>query len=167
MRKTLLTAGFLLAGISKAQEPEAIVYPKPVSKVEPGLSLGLVDFKEKALDKTWYARLGFDYRVKYPFLVGGGVKVSSSSDIFMVYPDLRAKVRIPLFSTLKLDPYAGVSVGYAENKTLSKKKLIGGGQAGIQLLYFVGGVSFGVDVSYHAFTDSRFNHLQAGFVLTF
>ncbi len=167
MKKGLLLAGILLVGIAKAQEPEAIVYPKSVSKVELNLSLGLVDFKERVLDKTWYARFGFDYRVKYPFLVGGGLKVSSSSDIFMAYPDMRVKVRIPLFSTLKLDPYAGISVGYAENKTINRKKLVGGGQAGVELIYFVEGVSFGVDLSYHVFTDSRFNHLQAGLVIGF
>ncbi|MFN3263486.1 MAG: hypothetical protein ACK42C_01135 [Aquificaceae bacterium] len=166
MRKmALLLAGMSFSSFAYALEP--IVYPERVNKTEFSLQLGLVDYKEKYLDKTWYARAGLDYRVKYPFLVGGGVYVSSSSDIWLLTPELRAKVRIPLFSTLKLDPYVGASLGYAENKVLDKKKALAGAVAGAELLYFAGGVHFGVSVGYSVYTDSRFNHLRAGFVVGF
>lgn len=166
MRKGLLLFT-TFTGVVFAQEVEPIVYPRPVSKVELNLSLGLVDFKEKYLDRTYYLRLGADYRAKYPFLVGVGLKASSSSDIFMLYPDLRVKARLALFSTLKFDLFGGTSVGYAENKTIDKKKLIAGAFAGGEILYFMNSVSFGVGVSYHMFTDSRFNHLQAGINIGF
>lgn len=165
MKKVFLVLGLIGLGFSREVEP--ILYPKPVSKVEFNLSLGLVDFREKQLDKTYYLRLGGDYRVKYPFLVGGGLKASSSSDVFMLYPDVRVKVRMPTFSTLKLDFLGGASVGHAENKTLKKEKLLSGGFLGSEVLYFVGNASFGVNVSYHVFNDSRFNHLQVGLVVGF
>jgi len=156
---TLLPVGSFAADL--------VVPPLRTSITEFNIQLGVVDYKEKYLDKTWYARVGLDYRVKYPFLVGGGVYLSSSSDIWITSPEFRVKVRIPVVSTLKVDPYVGAQLGYAENKVLDKKKLLGGGLIGVDILYFVSGVHFGVSAGYSVYTDSRFNHLRAGFVLGF
>lgn len=166
MRKGLL---FLtsIAGFSLAQEPELIVYPKSVSTWEVSAMLGGVHYKEKVLGDTWIAGLRADYRARYPFLVGGGLYASSSSDLFMLYPEFRVKVRVPLFSTLKLDFTGGADLGYADNRVLKKKKLIAGGSVGAELLFFTDKAHFGLSLSYTVFSDSRFNSLRGGLVIGF
>lgn len=146
---------------------DLVVPPLRTSVTEFSVQLGVVDYKERYLDKTWFARVGLDYRVKYPFLVGGGVYLSSSSDVWITSPELRVKVRIPVVSTLKVDPYVGMQVGYAKNKVLDRKKFLGGGLVGVDILYFLSGAHFGVSAGYSVYTDSRFNHLKVGFVVGF
>jgi len=165
MRKSLL----LLACVSASAfaQVEILEEPKRVSKVETSLSLGLADYKEKYFGKTWYASLNADYRVKYPFLIGAGLSASSSSDVFMLYPSLRFKVRTPVVSTLKVDPFVSVKMGYAENKTIRKKKLIAGGSVGMEMLYFLGNSYAGVRLGYGVYSDSRFNHLFVGGIIGF
>jgi hypothetical protein len=165
MRKSLLLLA--CASVGAFAQVEVLEEPKRVSKVETSLSLGLADYKEKVFGKTWYASLNVDYRAKYPFLVGAGLSASSSSDVFMLYPSLRFKVRVPVVSTLKVDPFVSVNMGYAENKTIHKKKLIAGGSAGIEVLYFFGNSYAGVRVGYGVFSDSRFNHLFVGGIIGF
>lgn len=166
MRKGLL---FLtsIAGFSLAQEPELIVYPKSVSTWEVSAMLGGVHYKEKVLGDTWIAGLRADYRIKYPFLAGGGFYASGSSDLLMLYPELRAKVRIPLFSSLKLDLVGSADLGYADNKVLKKKKIITGAGAGAELLFFTEKAHLGLSISYVIFSDSRFNSLRGGLVIGF
>jgi hypothetical protein len=165
MRKSLLL--LTCASVSAFAQVEVLEEPKRVSKVETSLSLGLADYKEKVFGKTWYASLNVDYRAKYPFLMGAGLSASSSSDVFMLYPSLRFKVRVPVVSTLKVDPFVSASVGYAENTTLHKKKLFVGGSAGIEMLYLFGNSYAGVRVGYGVFSDNRFNHLFVGGIIGF
>jgi len=147
---------------------EPVVEPIKTKPFELQFSAGYSDYKEDYLGETWYAKLNADLRVKYPFLVGIGALVSSSSDVFMAYPEMRIKVRAPLFSTLKFDPFVAVSVGYAENKSFDKKKTLAGASVGFQLLYFSPSeVHFGIEVSYSFYTDERFNAFRAGFVIGF
>lgn len=170
MKKKIL-GGLIFSTFAMAQEvqeePLPIVYPQQVFKTELNIQFGIADYKEEYLDKTWFARAGFDYRVKYPYLVGAGLYLSSSSDVWITSSELRAKVRVPVVSTLKVDPYFGMQVGYAENKVLDKKKYIGGGVIGLDVLYFLSGVHFGLSGAYSIYTDSRFNHIRAGFIVGF
>jgi len=159
---------FAILPIVFAFSLEPVVEPIKTKSFEIQLSAGYSDYKKDYLGKTWYAKLSMDYRVKYPFLIGVGVLVSSSSDIFMTYPELRTKVRIPLFSTTKFDPLVSVSVGYAENKSFNKKKTLAGFTIGGQVLYFAPSeVHFGLEASYSFYTDKRFNAFRAGFVIGF
>ncbi|MEM5854142.1 MAG: hypothetical protein QW228_07295 [Candidatus Aenigmatarchaeota archaeon] len=146
---------------------DLVVPPLRTSTTEFNIQFGVADYREDYLGKTWFARAGFDYRVKYPFLLGAGLYLSSSSDVWITSNELRAKVRIPVVSTLKLDPYFGMQVGYAENKVLNKKKYVGGGVVGLDVLYFLSGVHFGLSGAYSIYTDSRFDHIRVGFVVGF
>lgn len=164
MRKFL----FAILPLTFAFSLEPVVEPIKTKSFEFQVSAGYSDYKEDYLGETWHAKVNVDYRIKYPFLIGLGALVSSSSDIFMAYPELRAKVRIPLFSTVKFDPFFSVSVGYAENKTFDKKKTLAGFTVGGQLLYFAPSeVHFGLEASYSFYTDDRFNAFRAGFVIGF
>lgn len=142
-----------------------IAYPKPVLKTEFNLQLGVIDYKR--LDTSGFVRVGIDYRIKYPNLLGAGVFFSSSSDVDITTSEIRAKVRIPVVSTLKVDPYVGMQVGYVKDKVFNKEKFLGGGVVGVDILYFVSGVHFGVSTGYSVYTDDRFNYLRVGFVIGF
>jgi len=147
---------------------EPVVEPPPTKSFEIQFSLGYSDYKEDYLGETWYAKANLDLRVKYPFLAGIGALVSSSSDVFMFYPELRIKARIPVIDTLKLDPYISASLGYAENKTLDKKKTLAGFTVGTQILYFAKNeLHFGFEISYSVYSDDRFNAWRAGLVIGF
>lgn len=166
MMKKAFLASVLFVGTGFSLEP--VVEPISTKSFEVQASLGYSKYSKKYLGSTWHVKVNADYRVKYPFLVGVGALVSSSSDVFMIYPELRAKVRIPVVSTFKVDPYASTSVGYAENKKLKKKKLIAGFTIGFQPLYFTASeMHFGLDISYTLYSDSRFNAFRAGLVIGF
>lgn len=168
-----------LMGVGFAVEP--VLYPKNVLKSEFSFSAGglfhsgsLRERKrnEKMLEDTYYIRAGLDYRAKYPFLIGFGVKYSSTNVkngsmelIENLSLDLRLKGRKALISYLKADLVGGAVISRMETRHRSKN--IGGGYGGVEFLYWFSGVYAGLSFTYHAFSDERFNHIQTGMVVGF
>lgn len=153
----------LLTGLCFAVEP--VLYPKKVAKTEFSLSSGFLGYSESRLDDTYYVRLGVDYRAKYPFLLGSGLRHSSTGELDKTSLDLRVKARRALVSYLKADLVGGVVLSRVE--TRHGRKDMGGGYGGVEFLYWFGGTYAGLSFTYNVFSDERFNHITLGLVVGF
>ena len=164
MKKVLVLLGLVSVGFARV---EVIDPMKDRKGFEVSLFVGVSDYKARALKTSALVGFSVDSRVKYPFLVGGGVNVGWTSDLSVSNPHARLKVRFPLVDRLKLDPYITVGAGYAHNDKTDKKKLMGQIGAGLSVLYFFPSLHVGLAVGANAYSDSRFNQFYVGGVVGF
>jgi len=164
MRKALVLLGLVSVGFAQV---EVIDPMKDRKGFEVSLFVGVSDYKAEALKTSALVGFSVDSRVKYPFLVGGGVNVGWTSDLFVANPHTRFKARVPLMDRLKLDPYITAGVGYARNDKTDREKLMGQIGVGLSVLYFFPSLHVGLAVGANAYSDSRFNQFYVGGVVGF